>query len=424
MNNLSLLLALRFIRALPDEKSLSRLTRLLLVCVSLTSFAITLGVAILHGFQSATYVLLQNIHSDIRIEAPNRKPLAYSKIHDVLVKEFSHAIASDIPYSETYVIVQGKDRNDLSHVALLQADDPEGNEKIRALASKTIMATTHQACERGPKHRLGQNTPDTGCRARPCVLIGKLLAQSLGVETGSTITLLFADGVSRDAIKGFQEAKVQVGGIFCTGLEELDAMTLFCSHELFKTLLPSAGITAIGVTLKPGVVKKELQEKLSKRLSLSVLSWEDMYPTLAAALKLEHAVIMIILALIMLVAGSTIVAFMLFYIMYKVKTIATLLAMGIAPSTIQKSFILLGMLLTAIASGIGSIIGALASFIIDHYQLIPLPEAYFTPYLPAHISLISILGVWICAILVGAAATWWATRGMNELPLIRILKGE
>ncbi|MBN2267503.1 MAG: ABC transporter permease [Candidatus Babeliaceae bacterium] len=406
MRNFSLLLAIRFARSLPDESAVSHLTKVAIGSIILIATAITVGIALLQGFQAITISLLRTIHCDMIIESAQQKPLAYEKIHQTLVSEFSSLVVADTPYAELYVIAQGKDTNDLSHAALLQAIDPRRDSHVRNLVTFI----------KKPSPPPEPFLTDKG------ILIGRILANELGVTIGDSITLIFATGRTKKTIASFQEKKVKITGICATGLEEHDAMLLFCSHNFFKTINPHASITSVGIKLQSGFSEKTIKQKLQDRFNLKVLSWQDLYPTLATALRLERLAVLSILFLIALMAAITVIAFMLFYLLYKTKTIAILLATGIPLHIIRRSFLLLGTGLTFVTSGIGILIGACVSTLIDRFHLIPLPETYGTTYLPAHLCWQPLAATLIFITFLGFLGSWWATRSLKNLPLASALK--
>ena len=127
--------------------------------------------------------------------------------------------------------------------------------------------------------------------APPGVLIGKELAQRLGLVVGSRVNLLSPSGQKTTA--GFQPRirPYKVAGIFQTGMFEYDSSLGFISLAAARDLLglPSDQISGIEVTVKDVYKADTVAAALQKELGplASVRTWMDMNANLFAALKLE-----------------------------------------------------------------------------------------------------------------------------------------
>ena len=70
------------------------------------------------------------------------------------------------------------------------------------------------------------------------------------------------------------------------------------------------------------------------------------------------------------------------FITYKRSDIAILQAMGTPKKTISAVFILIGMILSTLASSAGLLCAFLAGMLLKNYFVITLPDAYYTTTLP------------------------------------------
>lgn len=405
MTYLTRLLVTRFLSSLTERGTLSAVARTTLFSIGIASFVLGIGSAILRGFQEATCTLLQNVHSDLIIQAPHRQALAYERMDAVLKSEFPDLVVASTPIAQWYVVVQKDDPNDLSHVAQLQAIDPTRDASVRSLL-KTVIASKADGL-----------FPENG------IVIGRVLARELHVNIGDTVTLLYTKGDTRETARNFGECSAVISGIFATGLEEVDAMLLFCSFAALQKMTKLASVTQVGVKLQPGVSAAQAKRQLRNRFRVNVFSWRDLYPALDTALKLEWWVITTILVLIALMASSTIVSLMLLLIMSKRQSIAILRAVGVSSKTIRTSLMMLGSLLVAVASGIGLLCAGALGWIIDYFHLIPLPEAYFVSSVPVSVDPIWFVCAWIGMVLIGVLVTWWATRALRQIQPVLAIKG-
>jgi lipoprotein-releasing system permease protein len=256
------------------------------------------------------------------------------------------------------------------------------------------------------------------------VLIGKSLAQQLNIRLGDSIELFFPaeSQRSRSAIK-LDKTHVRVNGIFKTGIEDFDESVIVASHELLASLF-EVHPTTIGLKTDPAINESDLIKKLSDRFSLYVYSWQDLYPALVSALKLEKYASLLILALIILIASMTIIAVLFMQITHKRKDIAILQAMGAEHSLIRLIFLIMGIFIAGIGSITGISLGIAVSLILKRYPLISLPEAYYTDHLPITLTLEMVCFVFLLVMLISLFATLFATRSLKKINCIDVLKFE
>lgn len=409
--SLSTLIARRLMGTLSTQKQLSRLARICFLSSAIIACAFTVALAIMNGFHQATCSAFQNIHADIIIQSPELKKLAVAKIAHYLETEFKDTIHAYAPYSEGYAIARSKTGDDLNHVVYIQGIDPEKDLKTRALA-QTVTTKTARFQDLFSKNR---------------VVIGQLLATDLGVKVGDTITLLFVSNnqTSLEQTR-LDQITVTVSGICKTGLDDLDTTLLICNQQTFEELFPSKGITTIGLKLKTSSTpRKQIITALQKRFSpLEVYPWIALYPALEAAFRLEQIALIIIALLICLIASTNLMSLILLFISNKQQTIATLRAMGTSLKTIKRAFMLVGSGLVMGATVLGLLSAAIICFVIEKYELIALPDAYYISHIPAQLTVSILVASFLLNMLCGILATWWATRTITQLPLSTTLKGE
>ena len=108
---------------------------------------------------------------------------------------------------------------------------------------------------------------------------------------------------------------------------------------------------------------------------------------LLAALTLEEYVSFLVIALITLVASMNILALLFMQITNKRTDIALLKTIGMPSHAITTIFIYMGLGIALCASICGVLCATVISFCIDHYKLLPLPDAYYVSHVPAHMTI-------------------------------------
>jgi ABC-type lipoprotein release transport system permease subunit len=191
-----------------------------------------------------------------------------------------------------------------------------------------------------------------------------------------------------------------------------------------QELFDDAPLSTLSIMVKPGTNEAVLAERIENRIGIDTYAWHTRYPALVAALALEKYAMFWILALITLVASANIIALLFMLITQKRADIALLLSLGMKPSHIRAIFIIIGSLLAHGACSMGIGLACIASFCINHYRLIALPDSYYVSHVPAHLTLaipLSVLGV---ECIITCIALFFATRSLSTLSISTVFKSE
>lgn len=405
-----LFLACKFLRAQTSSLTLSFITKLCISSIIISSAALALIASIMQGFHDATLKTLKGMSPDLVIKAP-RGYLDAPKVKAIIDNEFQETVAATTPCNLYHVLVQNThNARDFSHVCLVAAIDPATLEPI-------IPFSSAPACrEHGHGFMsLKENNEDA-------IIIGDLLAKNLGVACGDTLIMRYLEDQEESKNLSFSTAKVHIAGIFHAGVEDWDAqgafITLSCAHQLFND---DQLIQQLYVKLHPTASLPQVQVALQQRLQLSVVSWYDLNPALVSALLLEKSALAVLLMLILLVGGITLASLMCLQLTYHKRTIAVLATYGMSHHAIVQTFILYGMCITVGATSVGLAIATGLSYLIDHYQLIQLPDIYYTAHLPSHMSWQIIGIILLLACVTSFLVSWYPARNIRQLPLARII---
>lgn len=193
----------------------------------------------------------------------------------------------------------------------------------------------------------------------PGVVIGKELAQNLGLLLFDTVEILVPMGISTPMGIVPKIKKFSVVGIFDSGSYEYDSSLVFMSLKNCKKFLGMKD-TVTGIEIKvddiygAGRIAKAIQNRLG--YPYWARSWMEMNKNLFSALKLEKRVMFIILSLIVIVAAFNIITTLIMTVMEKSRDIAILKSMGATARSIMKIFMIEGIVI----GGIGIILGCIA----------------------------------------------------------------
>ncbi|HCY87206.1 MAG TPA: lipoprotein-releasing ABC transporter permease subunit [Desulfobacteraceae bacterium] len=238
----------------------------------------------------------------------------------------------------------------------------------------------------------------------PGIVLGKELANSIGVITGDTILLMTAKGIISPIGQIPSMKRFVVGGTFSSGMSEYDSMLAYVHLDQAQSLVRAPDrISALGIWLNDVFQVKPMAENHLGfiKYPFYIRDWMDINQSLFSALKLEKSAMFVILTLIILVAAFNIASALIMMVMEKTKDIAVLKAMGATHKTIRRIFIIKGMIIGVSGTIIGTVSGILVCYVLKKYEFIRLPEAYPFSTLPvqleyADVALIAVSAIVIC----------------------------
>jgi lipoprotein-releasing system permease protein len=284
---------------------------------------------------------------------------------------------------------------------------------------------TDLASQASPGSLEALESPGTGLSP---ILLGKDLAQSLGVAAGDVVTVTVPQGRLSPMGVLPRVARYRVGGVVTSGLYEFDSSWAYLPLAVAQRLLEAGDrVTLVEVRVDDMYAVKEIEPGVLKALgdSFIVQDWIDMNHSLFSALWLEKTAIAITIGLIVMVAALNIVATLILMVMEKHKDIAILAAMGASRGGIARVFMLQGSIIGACGTLVGATLGWGACRILDHYRLIRVPQdVYQVSYVPFTLLPRDALVVVVAALLTCFIATIYPARGAARLDPAKALRYE
>ena len=241
-----------------------------------------------------------------------------------------------------------------------------------------------QSIKQGSAEQLSPDSKVVG--DDPPIVIGNDLALNLGAEVGDSVMVTSPQGdlTPLGVVPRYQ--KFQVVGIFSSGFYQYDAgyafMKLTDSQRLFSE--PDL-ITVMSFRIDDLYRAPEVGHELEQAAGhgFQAANWMEQNRELFRAMKLEQTVTFIVLTLIVVVAALNILIALTMMVMEKTRDIAVMMSFGVRADQVRRIFLLQGLLISVIGTGLGLVLGYLASFAGAHYRFIHLDASvYSIDYLP------------------------------------------
>lgn len=248
-----------------------------------------------------------------------------------------------------------------------------------------------------------------GTASEPGIIVGRELARSLEVGTGDPLLVVVPDSLVTGRALVPRMVRCRVTGIFQVGMYEADAnlsyVALTTAQRFFGlgNTVSGIGVRVQGLSRLESV-QRQLQATLGPRVW--VRSWQDLNRNLFSALKLEKAVMFVILILIVVVAALNIISNLLLLTVEKSREIGILRALGVSQHGILRIFLYEGGSLGVAGTLLGALLGLGIGALLHRYPVIKLPaDVYYIERLPVHIAAGDVTAVIVAALGISLAAT-------------------
>ena len=411
-------IGLRYLRAKRKQTFISVNTFISVAGVFLGVAALIIVLSVMNGFEIELRDKILGINSHIVL-------MEYSggmKNHERVMKELESidGIMASTPFIYGQAMLNNEGR---ATGAVLRGMSTETSADVISLG-KIIEGDIGYLSGRGN---------DTGL---PGVVIGKELAQSLGLLLFDSVEILLPMGIPTPMGVVPKIKKFSVVGIFESGSYEYDSSLAFVSLEDCKKFLNMQDeVTGIDIKVKDifgaDRIAKVIEEKLG--YPYWARSWMVMNKNLFSALKLERRVMFIILSLVVLVAAFNIITTLIMTVMEKAKDIAILKSMGATARSIMKIFMIEGIVIGAIGTFLGCITGIMVALnlewlsrsVEDLFGFKILPKGvYYLNDIPSQINYGEVVVILIAALLISFLAAIYPSWRASKLDPAEVLRYE
>ena len=261
--------------------------------------------------------------------------------------------------------------------------DPEQEKKINSLSRSLTEGSF------APK--------DWAADAPAPLVLGTELAAGLGADVGNDVVLISPQSISTSAGMFPKMKKFRVSGLLRTGYYEFDNTIAYAGLADASDFLGlKGGVTGVAVKLHDLNKAEQAAQQIREAIGLgySVRTFAQLNSTLYAALKLEKAVMFIILFLIIIVASLNIAGNLILLGTEKLRDIGLMRAMGASPKMIRKVFMWEAMVIATLGVCLGIALACLLCWIIATFNIVELPgDIYYLTKVPVRMEWSDILAV-------------------------------
>ncbi|MCP3872524.1 MAG: lipoprotein-releasing ABC transporter permease subunit [Desulfobacteraceae bacterium] len=401
-----LFIAGKYLKAKRKEGFISLITFLSIAGVTVGVMALVIVIAVMSGAETDFRNRILGLEPHILVMNYSGKFDNYSRILSNLKENNQIKGASPILFAQAMI----RTRHSFSGVMVRGIDPESGFSLIKGFGSKKL------------KRMLNKDGTDENF---PGIILGKELANSVGVIKGDKIILMSPNGFISPMGPIPSMKRFVVKDTFDSGMYEYDSSLAYIHLKDAQKLAGAKNkISAIGIWVENVLNVKTIKDGFSDILSYPfyLRDWMDINKSLFSALKLEKTAMFIILALIILVAAFNIASALIMMVMEKTKDIAVLKAMGATNKTIRKIFIIKGMIIGTLGTFIGTVSGVVICLFLKKYDFIQLPDAYPFSTLPVQLEFFDVFLIAICAIILCFLSTLYPSYKASKMDPVEALR--
>ncbi len=334
--------------------------------------ALITTLAVMSGFQNdiKKHVIGAQAHIMVFGKMPEGR---YQKVQEQ-IEQVPQVLASAPTIYGQAILSYGQ----TSHGVLLRGLDSKQEGKVNTLITSLVE---------------GSFEPKAGSNLPPLVL-GTELADNMGLDIDDEVVLVSPQGLAGGLPK---MKRFKVTGFLKTGYYEFDNTIVYTDLQSASDFLGLKGaVTGINIKIKNLDKAEEAAAQISGLIGYqyTVKTYAQMNQTLYAALKLEKAVMFIILFLIIIVAALNITSNLILFGTEKLRDIGILRTLGASPRQIRNIFLLEGLFIASAGVILGLILAFILCFVIANTNLIQLPaDIYYLTKVPVSLQFFDVFFV-------------------------------
>ncbi len=267
------------------------------------------------------------------------------------------------------------------------------------------------------------------------IVLGDLVARSLGATIGDRVTLLLPEASITPGGVFPRLKRFTVVGIFSVGAELDASLTAIHITDAGKVFGMKGKVEGVRLKFKDLFAAPEQSRQLAEQLSNHYYStdWTRTQGNLFQAIQLEKRMLGLLMLIIVAVAVFNIVSSLVMLVVDKQSDIAVLKTLGADQATILKIFIILGCTIGFLGCTIGALLGIGASLVISDFvamieQFFGIQflnsDVYFISYFPSDLHFSDVLLVTCSAFFMSFIATLYPAYSASKTEPAEVLRYE
>lgn len=249
------------------------------------------------------------------------------------------------------------------------------------------------------------------------IVIGRELAELLGVGIGDRLILMISRGVTTPAGLVPRMRRFEIGGIFHAGMYEYDrGLALINVEDAARLYQFGDAVSGVRIAfvdpLRAPLAVREIARSLAR--DVYITDWTRQHANFFRSIQLTKSIIFVILLLVVAVAAFNIVSTLVMVVREKRAEIAILRTIGAAPSAILGIFMsqggLIGVIGVVCGVGLGLLVAVNIAWIVAGLERLLgfrflAPDVYFISDFPSRVQATDVIEIAVIAFLLAFVST-------------------
>lgn len=380
-------LASRFLYKEPSDQAngkrrLRPVVRISMLGIALSVMLILLSLFIIQGFQKELRSKINGFSGTIRISNPDNNYGQYS-----LPLAISDDLKDELIFACKQLDASAKINSFVDEMSIVKVDSAFRAVVMHGVERQYDSDFLEDYLVEGTIPLYGSDSSSN------LVLISEKLSMHLGLKCGDSFVSYFMKD------EGMKIRKFEISGLFKTGFEDYDDHIIIADQRIIQSVKDWGEHEVSGITITLDDSKKaekafevifpilaNRNEKLGERYTMYTV--EELNYNIFGWLKLLDANVTLILILMIAVAGMTIITGLVVLILEKVRTIATLKALGQRNRSLRRVFSILSANILIRGVLWGNVLAIALALIQKYLKPITLdPSQYYMTHVPVVINL-------------------------------------
>ncbi|EHZ2742803.1 lipoprotein-releasing ABC transporter permease subunit LolE [Vibrio vulnificus] len=267
------------------------------------------------------------------------------------------------------------------------------------------------------------------------VIVGRGVANELGVDVGDYVTLLIPQTGESTQVQAPKRVRVKVAGMLTLNGQIDHNLVLLPMADAQQYNHLGEGVTGIALKTNDVLNAQAIVREVGRQIDVYVYlrSWQQQFGFLYRDIQLVRTIMYLVMVLVIGVACFNIVSTLMMAVKDRASEIAILRTMGAGDGLIKRIFVWQGVFSGVFGSVLGSVVGVFVALnlttlikglerVIGHQFLSG--DIYFVDFLPSQLRLDDVLLVSGTAIVLSIVATWYPAARAAKLKPAAVLSSK
>ena len=338
---LSFSIGVRYLRAKRRNGFISFISLASILGIMIGVMALITTISVMNGFQEVLRERILGMVSHATIDGLDGPLANWQNVVEISKKDAR--VLGAAPYVQTETLLQGSRRQG----ALIRGVLPGMEPAVSNLGEKMKQG------------RLDDLQP-----GKYRIILGKELAQMLGVGVGDSVNVFVSEATVTPIGPIPRARRFEVSGIFEVGAQEYDfGLAVIHLQDAQRLMRLGDGVTGVRLKLNDIWDAWNVARSLANRMDgmYRVRDWTRDHENFFRSLKMEKTIMFVLLSLVIAIAAFNLVSSLVMLVQDKQADIAILRTLGLSPGAVMRVFMVQGTVIGIVGVSLGVVGGVLLS---------------------------------------------------------------